>query len=660
MTPIFSRCQSAARRPVGGLAAFAILSLLLGLPLGCANSPEEQPEEAPPEATYTGPDYLRGTVGSLTRIQNYQYMPVSGYGLVVGLDGTGSESVPSFLEDRMTNRLRKMGVGSARHDGDLADITPEELLARRSTAVVAVRGFIPPGASAGTRFDVVVSALQETQTTSLVGGRLYTTELGRGGLDPSLGYTTPLAKANGDIYVNPFDKESSRQQEDEFVFHAMVVAGAEATRSRSIQLVLNQASWTRSRDIADRINERFPTRPGADRETAEAQNDMLIELNVPRQFQSDPSRFVELVNHLYTQRSPGFDTQKAQQLVELLKEDPERADRIALAWRALGRPVVPELRQYYEAEPMELRFAALEAGAWLEDERTSRYLHELAQHEDADLRQKAARALVPLPSDFQGSRAIERLLDDSDRDVRLSTYEALAAVNDATLDRLAVKDRQGETKFIIDRVPAENPLVYITQEGGTPRLAIFKPDLGFAGSNLASVWDRDLMLRIETPQEKITARYSPPRGPEGETYDLEPTVATLAYFLAHEPTMDRPQDGLGLSYSKTVDAIYQLCEDGAIPAPVEVRTSELAEQLDEIERVNPHNPEQTPGPTNEAPPADEGEQMPANEAPMPEPEPGQPAPKQEGEPQPVPNAADRPAPSPQSPARGPGGRATGG
>ena len=43
------------------------------------------------------------------------------------------------------------------------------------TAVVVVEGLIPPGATEGTRFDLRVFAHPMTSTTSLEGGRLYTT-----------------------------------------------------------------------------------------------------------------------------------------------------------------------------------------------------------------------------------------------------------------------------------------------------------------------------------------------------------------------------------------------------------------------------------------------------------------------------------------------------
>jgi flagellar basal body P-ring protein FlgI len=558
---------------------------------GCSTQQAQQPDDPPPPATYTGPDYLKGTVGSLAKIRNYQALPVAGYGLVVGLDGTGSREVPSYLRQRILDRMRKLGVGSARYEGQLSKMSPEALLARQDTAVVAVRGAIPPGAQKGTRFDVVVSALEGTQTTSLVGGRLFTTNLGVGGMRPGVNYVEPMATARGDVYVNPFRQAKARNNDDEFVYNALVVAGGKTLQSRDLQLVLNQPSWNRSRDIADRINERYPAPPDAPARTAEAQNDVLIRLNIPPTYANRTERFVRLIQHLFTQRTPNFASRKARQLAEALKADPERSESIALAWQALGRTIVPVLRQYYTAEALPLKLAALDAGAALKDERASRHLRTVSQHPDAEIRQRVARILLHLPESTRGSQTLKRMLNDTNRAVRIEAYESLQAMNDPLIGPAeggAVRDRSGDIKFLIDLVPSDRPLIYITQEQ-TPRIAIFQPTLAFQPPLLASIWGNDLMLRADEGQKQLELFYNfkRPGKTSSETFDRSLNVAKLIQFLAHEPTMSRPQEGLGLSYSRTVDAVYQLCRQGAIDSPIEVRVSELAKQLDRNQRMNP-------------------------------------------------------------------------
>jgi len=575
-------------RAAGGLALAAIIPIA-----GCSSQAKEQAPEPPPTEVYRGPEHLHGTVGSMTRLRNHRPLPVAGYGLVVGLNGTGSSEVPAYLREDITDTMRKRGLGSARYGTQ--SMTPDRVLADENTAVVIVRGLVPAGASEGSRFDVLVSALEGTQTTSLVGGRLWTTELGLGGGRPGAGYVTPRAEANGDIYVNPFNRKQAKDNESDFVYHALVVAGGEATESRNVELVLNQASWTRSRLIADRINERFPSPPSATQRTAEAQNDLLIRLNVPPSYSARPEVFVRLVRHLYTQRSPNFAANQARRLVRELRRDPDKARRIALAWQSLGKTVIPVLRQYYGASNLELRLAALEAGARLEDERASQYLRQVASHEDPEIRQRVAEALVHLPRSLKGSQTLKRLLDDDSRQVRIAAYESLSAINDPILDRTPVYSRSGELKYVIDRVPAEKPLVYITPEH-TPRVAIFQPELSFEAPMLGRIWDNHLMVSREPTRSKAKVFYQSQGDPQPKTKYIAPLVGRLVYYLGHEPAAERPGEGLGLSYSRVVDAVYQLCQKRSIPAPVEVKVSELAKQVDDADRVNPRRPESGPGP----------------------------------------------------------------
>ena len=90
--------------------------------------------------------------------------------------------------------------------------TPEQVLASGTAAVVAIEGFIPPGAVRGTRFDVLVSSLPQTDTTSLEGGMLWTADLAQDGTNPENRFSRKLAAASGRIYLNPFDVTDSARR----------------------------------------------------------------------------------------------------------------------------------------------------------------------------------------------------------------------------------------------------------------------------------------------------------------------------------------------------------------------------------------------------------------------------------------------------------------
>lgn len=97
-----------------------------------------------------------------------------GYGLVVGLDGTGDglRNAP-FTEEMMANLLERLGV----------NVTGEEMRPR-NVAAVFVTASLPPFARAGSKIDVTVSAIGDAD--SLLGGTLV---------------MTPLNGADGQIYA---------------------------------------------------------------------------------------------------------------------------------------------------------------------------------------------------------------------------------------------------------------------------------------------------------------------------------------------------------------------------------------------------------------------------------------------------------------------------
>ncbi|GAB4189173.1 MAG: hypothetical protein Kow00105_03680 [Phycisphaeraceae bacterium] len=568
-----------------------VAGLLIGV-AGCESS--DGPGRAAgvaPAPVYTGPAYLRGTIGSMVRLRPGTDQPllVSGYGLVVNLNGTGSTSAPPAIREALINQMKKFGLGSA--NLRTQHMTPQRVLADPNTAVVRVDGLIPPGATPGLRFDVLVTAI-DSQTTSLAGGTLWTSSLGVYGALQPFRFQHELAKAHGPIYENPYTDQPDSGEPREFGGQqALIVAGGRVTAARDLELVLNQSSYSRSRAIADRINERFG-RADDPKPLAKPLTDQLIKINVPARHRANPGELIELIMHLYLLAGPGFESQQARQLAEVLREQPDQSRSVGMAWRALGRPIVEVLREYYDDPMPELRLTALEAGAWLKDERASHFLSQLADSPDPEVRTRVAKALVMLPRSLKGARTLKKLLDDEQTPVRIAAYESLATISDrlVTDGRVIVADTVSEdVKYVVDAIPAEKPLVYITQVG-IPRIAIFNPDLGFEVPMLAKFWNNRLMLSQDDEQDYLKVFYQPPRRgrlekPSSVTLKAVPDLKTLAYLLGNDPESDSMTDGLGLTYSQVVDVVYQLCRQGHVNAPIEVVVSPLAKQVADLERA---------------------------------------------------------------------------
>lgn len=560
--------------------------------VSCKSNDPGQAPAAPPGATYNGPKYLYGTVGSLTRLNNNQPQLVSGYGLVVDLDGTGSNEVPQFLRRWLINEMVKNGVGRARF-AEALPLTPDQLLASPDTAVVLVQGLIPPGAVPGNRFDLLISAA-DTRTTDLTGGRLWTTSLALNGDNPQRFFTEPLAKGRGSIYVDPADiSKKSGFELEQLRRQAIVVAGGSVIEPRKIELTLNQPSRQRARDIADRINERFPAGPGEKNPSANAISPLIVELNIPKRYQSRPKLFIDLIQHLYIDRSRDAVPFNAQRVADKLLEDPAEFESVVLVWKSLGPTAIPVIKQYYQHEKIDVRLAALEAGAFLGDERTSEYLLELAGHESPDVRTRVAEALIGLPESIRGDRALRTLLDDPIRSVRIAAYEAMVLTGSPLIESTVIAE-DGIVKMVIDRVPVKEPLIYISQKQ-TPRLVIFNPNLGFVPGTTAGIWDNQLMIKAPAGDQPAEMFIQYPDFDDtlgrvvtkSDQHKIYPNVATLAYILAHRWTSSDPQPGYDLSYGQVVDAIYQFALQGAIDTEVEINRSVLAGLLEDARNLDP-------------------------------------------------------------------------
>jgi flagellar P-ring protein FlgI len=109
----------------------------------------------------------------ITDIQGVRGNQLVGYGLVVGLEGTGDGRKSKFTTYSLASMLDKMGM----------TIDPEELKVQ-NVAAVMVTAELPPFARAGTRLDTVVSSIGDAK--NLQGGTLL---------------LTPLKAADGKVYA---------------------------------------------------------------------------------------------------------------------------------------------------------------------------------------------------------------------------------------------------------------------------------------------------------------------------------------------------------------------------------------------------------------------------------------------------------------------------
>ncbi len=112
-------------------------------------------------------------IRDLASVEGVRDNPLIGYGMVVGLNGTGDRRQTMFSTQTLGNILQKMGVQ-----------IPVSAVSVKNVAAVMVTATLPPFARPGTQLDVTVSSIGDC--TSLDGGTLL---------------LAPLYAADGKVYA---------------------------------------------------------------------------------------------------------------------------------------------------------------------------------------------------------------------------------------------------------------------------------------------------------------------------------------------------------------------------------------------------------------------------------------------------------------------------
>lgn len=112
-------------------------------------------------------------IKDIAKVQGVRENELFGYGLVVGLNGTGDRTQVTFTIQTVVSMLKKLGI-----------TVPADRLTLKNVAAVMVTAKLPPFAKAGGTLDVTVSSMGDA--TNLQGGTLL---------------ITPLQAADGQVYA---------------------------------------------------------------------------------------------------------------------------------------------------------------------------------------------------------------------------------------------------------------------------------------------------------------------------------------------------------------------------------------------------------------------------------------------------------------------------
>lgn len=203
----------------------------------------------------------------LAGIQGVRQNQLMGYGLVVGLDGSGDQTTQTpFTVQSIISMMQQMGVS----------IPVGTSLQLKNVAAVMVTTSLPPFAQPGQTLDITVSSMGNAK--SLKGGTLLMTPLK--GADNQI-----YAMAQGNVLVGGVGAAANGSKAQ--VNHLSVgkiSAGATVERSvpsplgrgNSIQLELNTSDFSTASRVVEAINQKFGP------ETAAAVDGRVIQVKAPQ------------------------------------------------------------------------------------------------------------------------------------------------------------------------------------------------------------------------------------------------------------------------------------------------------------------------------------------------------------------------------------------
>ncbi len=531
--------------------------LVLGL-VGCVQpqtrlqAPDEERDKETKEAEVQ-------TIGDISSFANADPIPVSGVGLVIGLEGTGGGAPPGGYRDLLERDLQKAGVEHIK-----------EILASPNNALVLVSGAIPPGAHKGDLLDLQVTVPGPSKTTSLRGGYLKKCYLYNydstkhldphyaGGNQLLMGHV--LAQAEGPVMVSPAATPQG-------TVAGQLWGGGRSRINRPLYVVLNkdQQSGPVVQRVAHRINETFHAQGDAFNSLATAKTKTFLVLQVPLQYRYNLGRFMRVVRLIPIGEVPPANSPYCRRLeTDLL--DPARTVTAALRLEALGPGSIPVLKRGLQSEYPLVRFTAAEALAYLGDPSCGEELAHLIERQPA-LRSYGLAALASLDEAVSHVK-LRELLAAPDADTRYGAFWALRSLDEH--DPAVQGEFLNESFWLHHTAAGSSPLVHYSTSRRAEvvlfgdGIALVPPFSFLAGEFTITATHDDTHCTIS----RVSARHGTQR--RQCSLNLEEVLRLLA--------------DLGGTYPEVMDFLRQAGEYHCVTCPVAVDALPQAPSVYELAR----------------------------------------------------------------------------
>jgi len=225
-------------------------------------------------------------IGDITSIYGAMSNPVIGYGLVVGLEGTGDQWGVNVTQQSIVTMLSKLGINT--DEASLYEI--------RDTAAVMITAELPPFAIPGQRINVTVGSIGNAQ--SLQGGVLLMTPL-KGPDGKVYALAQGSVSTGGNVSTqNVMPLPGYVPVSQNFQTSGIVDNGGIVEKGLSIglntfnavRLILKNPSFTNSSRIASAINAKLG------KDTAKPLNSTGVSVSVPASYKGNVAEFISVIN----------------------------------------------------------------------------------------------------------------------------------------------------------------------------------------------------------------------------------------------------------------------------------------------------------------------------------------------------------------------------
>lgn len=406
-------------------------------------------------------------IGAVADPFGLQSQKVDAVGLITELNGTGSDPMASPQRDHLEAEIKTHQI---------PDING--LLAGRDTSMVVVRGFIPPAAQKGDRFDLELQVMPRSETKDLFGGFLmparmkpmlqtkYSVEMGH---DIALGEGRVITRSLFESDKDPHNQVSG-----------VVIGGGVVTKPLDTGIILpvENKSIPIVTSMTRAINNRFSAsgNPGVDY-IATAKTDRAVLLVLPQKYSSNPGRFFNVVLNI------AFDENSTDRINRLEKlerqlHDPATIEMASVRLEGMGEEAIPALKRGLRADRFATRFHSAEALAYLGDTSGVDILRDAVAEKSA-YRWHGLKALETLGK--AGSQdALLDLLDCPSFEARCGAFQSLCRAHPHMVSPLGERIGQEFDLFEVDT--QEEPFVHVSMNERR-EIAVFG-----RGQTFASDW----------------------------------------------------------------------------------------------------------------------------------------------------------------------------